>query len=326
MNLERSMAPSMPGPVPLVSVIIPTFNRLKYLKEAVASVFAQTYAHWELIVVDDGSTDDTLGYLSTLADPRVCVIRGKHSGNKAHVRNLGVARARGEYVAFLDSDDLWEPAKLGLQLEYLRANRGCRWCYTQFALMDEAGNEIPMRGGGPWRPYSGLIIRELVKLEAAVTIISVLVERSLFYAIGRFDENLMFREDYDLALRMAASAETIAVPRMLCRVRDHPGRSTSQRDDLYDHSAKVFLKFGRLTTDAEIRDLCHQRGAYHLVAAADRRIVTKSGDGAFRRLIRAWRYYPLYGRWWIVFAKFLLFPVLRRLKVQLNSVCINVLF
>lgn len=310
------MAQSMSEPRPLVSVIIPTFNRLKYLKEAVASVFAQTYAHWELIVVDDGSTDDTLSYVSTLDDPRVRLVCETHSGNPARMRNVGVAHARGEYVAFLDSDDLWEPDKLGVQLEYLHASTGCRWCYTQFTMMDEAGKEIPMRTGGPWRPYSGFILRELVTNKAAITIISVVAERSLFDEIGVFDEDngIVLREDYDLLLRMAARAKTVAVPQVLCRARDHASRSTSQCQDLYDCSAKVFLKFGRLTTDPEIRRLCHRRGACHLVAAADRRIVTRSGNGAFRRLIRALRYYPLYGRWWIVLAKFLLFPVLRHLR------------
>ncbi|MGH7451509.1 MAG: glycosyltransferase family 2 protein, partial [bacterium] len=120
----------MSEPGPLVSVIIPTFNRLKYLKEAVASVFAQTYAHWELIVVDDGSTDDTLHYVSTLDDPRVRLVSETHSGNPARMRNVGVAHARGEYVAFLDSDDLWESDKLAVQLEYLHTCRGYRWCYT----------------------------------------------------------------------------------------------------------------------------------------------------------------------------------------------------
>jgi glycosyltransferase involved in cell wall biosynthesis len=295
-------------------VIIPTFNRLKFLKEALASVFAQAYAHWELIVVDDGSTDGTFGYLSALAGPRVCVVGEKHSGNKAYVRNVGAGRARGDYLAFLDSDDRWEPEKLRLQLEYLETDNQFRWCYTQFTMMNETGEEIAMRYGGPWRPWSGFILRELVTEKAAVAISSIVVERSLFREAGRFDENLLFREDYDLFLRMAARAEAVAVPQVLCRIRDHPGRSTSRSDDLYDCSAKVFLKFARLTTDAEVRRLCHQRGAYHLVAAADQRIVTRAGEGAFRRLIRALRYSPFYGRWWVVFAKFLLFPILRRLK------------
>lgn len=299
---------------PLVSVVIPTFNRLKYLKEAMASVFAQTYPHWELIVIDDGSTDYTFGYLSTISDSRVRIFRATHSGNPAHARNTGIACAHGEYVAFLDSDDLWEPDKLRVQLQYLHARKSSRWCYAQFTMMDGAGKEIPTRYGGPWRPYSGFIVRELVAEDAAVAISSVVAERDLVNEIGAFDEDhrIVFREDYDLFLRLAARSEVVASPPVLCRVRDHTGRSTSQRDDLYDCSAAVFLKFGRLAVDSGIRRLCHRRGAYHLVAAADQRIVTRSGEGAFRRLMQALRYDALYGRGWIVFAKFLLFSLLRQ--------------
>jgi glycosyltransferase involved in cell wall biosynthesis len=92
---------------PLVSVVIPTFNRERYLRDAVASVLAQTYDRWELVIVDDGSTDGTRGYLETLGDGRIRPILGPRGGNPAAPRNLGARTARGAYLAFLDSDDLW---------------------------------------------------------------------------------------------------------------------------------------------------------------------------------------------------------------------------
>jgi glycosyltransferase involved in cell wall biosynthesis len=87
---------------PLVSIILPTYDREQYLREAVASVFAQTYTHWEMIIVDDGSTDGTSAYLAGLADPRVRVVRGTHVGEPGALRNRGIALSRGRYVAFLD--------------------------------------------------------------------------------------------------------------------------------------------------------------------------------------------------------------------------------
>ena len=100
------------GDEPLVSVIVPTYNRVHYLQEAVDSVLGQTYHNWELIVVDDGSTDATASRLRDLGDRRLRVVHLEHSGRPARVRNEGLACARGAYVAFLDSDDLWCAANL----------------------------------------------------------------------------------------------------------------------------------------------------------------------------------------------------------------------
>ncbi len=92
---------------PTVTVVIPTFDRLVLLSEAVESVKAQTYDDWELLVVDDGSTDHTAEYVQAEQDQRIDLIRSAHRGNIGAVRNLGVSHARGRFVAFLDSDDLW---------------------------------------------------------------------------------------------------------------------------------------------------------------------------------------------------------------------------
>ena len=113
---------------PLVSVIIPTFNRLGFLKEAVESVEKQSYRDFELIIVDDGSTDSTGGYLESLP---VKYIRLEHSGFPGRVRNAGAKAAKGKYLAFLDSDDLWEPEKLARQIEYLAANPKLEICHTR---------------------------------------------------------------------------------------------------------------------------------------------------------------------------------------------------
>src|SRR6266571_6783008 len=98
-------------PVPLISIIIPTFNREQYLREAVQSVLAQTYDRWELLIVDDGSTDGTRAYLDTLTDRRIRSVSRNHCGNAAQVRNVAIGTVSGSHIAFLDSDDLWEPEK-----------------------------------------------------------------------------------------------------------------------------------------------------------------------------------------------------------------------
>src|SRR4051812_24472999 len=114
----------------LVSIIIPTYNRAAYLGAAIASVRAQTFADWELIVVDDGSTDETAAMLDELSDPRIRVLRIGHSGSESITRNAGLRLAEGEWVAFLDSDDLWVPEKLERQLAQMVAQPACQWSYT----------------------------------------------------------------------------------------------------------------------------------------------------------------------------------------------------
>ena len=107
---------------PLVSIILPTYNREVLLRRALESVLAQTYDLWELLVVDDGSTDGTRAYLQTLTDTRVRAILREHCGNAGAVRNAGCRTARGSYLAFLDSDDQWLPEKLALQIADLHAH------------------------------------------------------------------------------------------------------------------------------------------------------------------------------------------------------------
>ena len=110
---------------PLVSVVMPSFNHARYILESIQSVLAQDFSDFELIVVDDASTDNTREVLESIADDRVRFRINEHTGLPAITRNTGIAMARGEMVAFLDSDDLWEKNKLSSQLEMLRAHPEC---------------------------------------------------------------------------------------------------------------------------------------------------------------------------------------------------------
>ena len=184
----------------MISVVIPTYNRLPLLKQAVESVVAQIGTNWELIIVDDGSTDDTSGYLTHLCDERIRSISVPHGGNVARVRNIGAQLASGQYLAFLDSDDLWLSGKLEIQMdEMLRA--GVRWSYTRYEHIDGLGRIIPFRSG-VWTPLSGKIALQVITGEASTTVCSVLVEKELFNGVGGFDEDPGLREDHDLMVRL----------------------------------------------------------------------------------------------------------------------------
>ena len=104
---------------PLISVVIPTYNRVTLLQKSVSSIVAQSYSNWELVVVDDGSTDGTADFIRGMGDPRISVLEMPHSGHIGGLRNIGVQAGSGEWIAFLDSDDVWMPNKLELQLEAL---------------------------------------------------------------------------------------------------------------------------------------------------------------------------------------------------------------
>ncbi len=183
-------------PAPLVSVIIPTFNRSACLGRAIDSVLSQTFTDLELIVVDDGSTDDTADLLKAYAD-RLLYIYQQNRGVSA-ARNTGIRSARGEYIALLDSDDAWRPRKLERQAAFFQAHPQAVLCQTE---------EIWIRNGKRVNPkkrhqkYSGMIFEKTLPL-CLVSPSAVMIRRSLFDEVGLFDETLPACEDYDLWLRI----------------------------------------------------------------------------------------------------------------------------
>jgi len=186
------------NPNPSVSVIIPTYNRGWTLRAAVDSVLAQTYRDFELIVVDDGSTDDTAEILQSYG-PDIQVLRQANAGVSA-ARNTGVRSAKGAFIAFLDSDDRWRPDKLGVQVDFFASHPEAVICQTE---------EIWIRKGQRVNPKkvhqkpSGRIFKASLAL-CLVSPSAVMLHKALFDEIGGFDETLPACEDYDLWLRVSA--------------------------------------------------------------------------------------------------------------------------
>jgi glycosyltransferase involved in cell wall biosynthesis len=216
--------------VPAVSVILPCFDRADYLRATVASVFAQTFQDWELIVADDGSGEATRSFLRELeADPRIRVVWGEHSGNPARARNASLGVARGRYLAFLDSDDIWEPPKLERQLERLRLRPSCRWCYSAFIRIDGQGRLLAAEATRRWKPLEGAIFEYILRGDASLRTPSVLASRELVAEVGGFDETLQDAEDLDLWLRLALAADVAVVNEPLVRVRIASDSYTSRQ-------------------------------------------------------------------------------------------------
>lgn len=182
---------------PLVSVIIPTYNRGWILKEAVDSVLAQDFDSFELIVVDDGSSDDTPQILAAYGD-RLRVIRQPNRGVSA-ARNRGIAAAGGEFIALLDSDDLWLPPKLARQMQFFQKTPAAAICQTQEIWIRKGTRVNPKKRH---RKFSGLIFERSLQL-CLVSPSAVMIRKSLLEEVGGFDEDLPACEDYDLWLRIS---------------------------------------------------------------------------------------------------------------------------
>jgi len=180
-----------------ISIIIPTYNRALLLKEAIESVFLQTYKNFELIVVNDGSTDNTLNLLKQYGN-RLRILNQENKGVSA-ARNLGIKNANGDLIAFLDSDDLWLPEKLKNQVNFFLNNLSALICQTQ---------EIWIRNGirvNPKKKHekkSGMIFKNSLAL-CLVSPSAVMIHKKLFQNVGLFDESLPACEDYDLWLRIS---------------------------------------------------------------------------------------------------------------------------
>jgi len=184
--------------MPKVSVIIPTYNRAAMVREAIESVLFQSYADRELIVVDDGSTDGTEAAIASLI-PQITYVYQEHRGVSA-ARNRGASLARGEYLAFLDSDDLWLKNKLDRQMRFMESHPEALICYTDEIWIRRGVRVNPMK---KHRKYSGMIFPHCLPL-CIISPSSALFDRRLFEEAGRFDETLAVCEDYDLWLRIAA--------------------------------------------------------------------------------------------------------------------------
>jgi glycosyltransferase involved in cell wall biosynthesis len=182
---------------PLISVIIPTYNRGWIIKEAIDSVMAQNYRDFELIIVDDGSTDNTSDILNSYHGD-ILVFRQENRGVSA-ARNRGIVEASGRFIAFLDSDDLWLPQKLFRQVEFFNKNPDAEICQTEETWIRNGVRVNPKR---KHKKPCGMIFEPSLAL-CLISPSAVMIRRSLFEKVGGFDETLPACEDYDLWLRIS---------------------------------------------------------------------------------------------------------------------------
>ncbi|PPS40645.1 glycosyltransferase [Chroococcidiopsis sp. TS-821] len=195
--------------MPIISVIIPAFNAEKTIEETVKSVLNQTFSDFELIVINDGSTDRTLDIINNIKDARIKTFSYPNSGCVAASRNRGFTHAVGEFIAFLDADDLWKPEKLEAQLAALQANPQAAVAYSWVDRIDE-NNQFLAKGSRV--NINGNVYAEILVSNFLDNGSNPLIRREAFQAVKGFDETLLHAEDQDLYIKLAARYDFVVVP------------------------------------------------------------------------------------------------------------------
>ena len=243
---------------PRVSVIIPAYNAAGHVRRAVDSVLAQSFQDFELLVVDDGSTDATRAVLAEYGD-RLRLL-AKANGGPAAARNLGLSHASGDYVAFLDADDHWKADKLQRQVDLLDTRPEIGFCSTATEVVDSAGRTA---GSWPCRPDAGPL-PDILFLHGTVisgSTSGVLARKRLIDELGGFDESLRGFEDPDLWIRLAARAAYACIPETLTVVVRTPGSVSGDLCGMRRSTLASFRKNRHLLPPA-------RRGGYWRAASA----------------------------------------------------------
>lgn len=239
--------------MPRVSVIIPTYNRKDYVQEAIDSVLAQTYTDYEIIVVDDGSTDGTGEALQVRYGDRIRYVWQENQGESV-ARNRATEMAQGEFIAFLDSDDLWMPEKLQRQVAYLEMWSDAGMVFGQAWLIDEHGERYGHEPLGAAQQTPTVLAHDSLLLRNRVSGPStVLLRRELWQRIDGFDPQIRYGEDWDLWLQVARIKPIHAMSMPLACIRRHRGTQCYYPESsekvarvLQDHLRLLEKAFGSL--------------------------------------------------------------------------------
>lgn len=224
--------------MPKVSVIIPAYNAMRYLPEAVNSVLRQTFTNFEVLIVDDGSSDQTVEWASQLTEPRVKLISQKNAG-AAGARNKGIANSQGEYIAFLDADDVWEPTKLEKQVKCLDDNLSVGLVHTWIAFIDEQGKAT---GNVMTTHGEGEVWKQVVEYNPVRCGSTAMLRRSCFENVGVFDEAFRLSEDWEMWIRIASRYSFALVKEPLVCYRQHPNNKSKNYQAMLQTLCKIIDK------------------------------------------------------------------------------------
>jgi GT2 family glycosyltransferase len=210
--------------MPTISVVVPAYNGERTILETIKSIQQQTFSDFELIVINDGSTDRTLERLATVEDPRLKVFSYENGGLPV-ARNRGIARAMGEFITFIDADDLWTPDKLELQLAALQQHPEAGVAYSWTLVMDEKGEGFYP---GKSVSFEGNVYSQLLLSNFIASGSNVMLRKEAIASVGEFDPTLRSCEDWDYWLRVAARWSFVVVPKYQILYRQSSGAMSSK--------------------------------------------------------------------------------------------------
>ena len=204
----------------LVSIIMPTFNNSNFINESIQSVINQKFIFWELIIVDDGSTDNTSNIINNyLYDKRIKYFYQENNG-PAVARNYGISKASGKYLAFLDSDDLWRPNKLQVQYNHLKKNPDHRLIHTNYSIFEDNKQTSEPFHQTPW--FSNWDENERLLIFDTIGTLTVLTVTQLIKSLGGFKKDLYGTEDWDLWIRVSKEGKISKLNDDTAYYRIHP--------------------------------------------------------------------------------------------------------
>ncbi len=268
---------------PAVTVLMAVHNGERHLRESIESVFAQTFADFELLVVDDGSTDATPEILSRYADPRLRVVRNELNLGLTRSLNRGLAESRGRYVARQDADDVSAPERLARQAAFLDANLDVSLLASSHVRIREDGSVIAVRSV----PTDPTGIRWRLLFLNAFAHSSVMLQRADVQALGGFSEQFAFAQDYDLWSRFAFTGAVAVLPDPLVRYREAKGSMTAtiapNLDDVDRISRANMRRLG--PAGARIADRIDREAAWRLLFAGTRGLTLPRAAAAARDIV-----------------------------------------
>ena len=290
--------------MPMVTVVIPTYNRKSLVCEALDSVLSQTYTDFEVIIVDDGSTDNTACMLSEYDDPRLYLIRQENQG-QGPARNAGILAAKGNYIAFLDSDDLWIPVKLKAQVAFFDKYEKLEWVYSDAYAFDGETKEKLYIFSQKGRQYEGYIAHQLFMNDFIATS-TVMVKRHVFEEIGLF-KHITKAQDWEMWLRIAARHHIRKVPHALTEYRIHKNMITQTQEPLFKFQCHTSVLEHAVVFAPEIYGSLYQRAmASQCINTGGSLLVRSSVREARRMFINAIRHSPRVMKAYLLWAATLL--------------------
>jgi glycosyltransferase involved in cell wall biosynthesis len=223
---------------PKVSVIIPTLNRADFIKESINSVLSQTYQDFEIIVIDDGSTDNTREIVEGYDNEKIKYFYQKNSGLNS-ARNTGIRNSKGEYISYLDSDDIWHPYKLEKQVAILDKNSDIGLVYCGSSLIDENGTHTGKR---PLIRHSGYVFEKLIRYNFLYNGSIAIFRRNCLEKVGLFDERTVRMTDWEFYLRFAIHYKFYGIPEYLIKYRVHQKTMSNDFKLFLDSGFKIIDK------------------------------------------------------------------------------------